>query len=351
MSYIILYIILSIFISYLIYKKTSGIFENFLTYKVILTNQSLYPPQFIIDSYPNFIDKNLSKCIKSFYPIEIRKENNIINYVNLNKNTLAICHKSTANRLYLDNKVDNIRFLHDIYYEYICIIAPKETGIAQYNQIYIENPIIFVVKSQLDILGPIIKLLFPTHNVEIISSILRFNANTKKYIIFYISTELSQILDSFSKENKFLILDFPKSNDAYKYIYLTYPEIKLDKMNIGDIKSINTNKTVYSFQLSKSLIINKKTNIPNFIESVFQRFEYIRLFNSSTYYRIPMQSFSPEIILKLNIIPLHYEVSEYLKKLGVITNNDNNICKNTISTIKCNPMELEENSFRLMGFN
>jgi hypothetical protein len=351
MSYIILYIILSIFISYLIYKKTNGIIENFITYKVMLTNQSLYPPEFIIDTYPNFIDKNLSKCIKSFYPIEIKKEDNIIDYVNSNINTIAICNKSKANRLYLDNKSNNIRFLHDIYYEYICIIAPKETGIVEYNQIYIENPIIFVVKSQHDILAPIIKLLFPSHTVKIITSILLFNANTQKYIIFYISPELSQILDTFSKENKFLILDFPKMNDAYKYIYLTYPEIKLDKMNIGEIKSINTNKTVYSFQLTKSLIINKNTNIPNFIESVFQRIEYIRLFNSSTYYRIPMQSFSPEIILKLNIIPLHNEISDYLKKLGVITNNDNNICKNTISTIKCNPMELEENSFRLMGFN
>jgi len=317
----------------------------------MLTNQSLNPPQFIIDFYPNFIDNNLSKCIKSFYPIQIRKENKIVEYVNSNINTMGICHKSTSNRLYLDNKANNIRFLHDIYFEYICIIAPKETGISQYTQIYIENPVILVVKSQIDLLAPIIKLLFPSQTVKIIPSILQFNADTKKYIILYISAELSQILDTFSMENKFLILDFPQTNDAYKYIYLTYPELKLDKMNIGEIKSINTNKTVHSFQLSKSLIINKNTNITNFIESVFQRFEYIRLFNSSNYYRIPMQSFSPELILKLNIIPLHNEVSDYLKKLGVITNNDNNICKNTISTIKCNPMELEMNSFRLMGFN
>jgi len=253
--------------------------------------------------------------------------------------------------MYLDHKTKNLQFLHDVYYEYICIIAPKDMGIARYEQIYTENPVIFVVKSQMEMLVPIIKLLFPSHRIRVIPSILQFKTENVKYIIFYISPELSQILDTFSKENKFLILDFPKSNDIYRYIYLTYPEIKLDKMNIADITSINTNRTVYTFQLSKSFIINKNTNINNFIESIFQRFEYIRLYHSSKYYRIPMQSFSPEMILKLNIIPLHPEISGYLKELGVITNDESAICKNTISTIKCNPMELEENSFKLMGFN
>ena len=122
-------------------------------------------------------------------------------------------------------------------------------------------------------------------------------------------------------------------------------------MNIGEIKSINVNKIVTTFQFSKCMIINKNTNIINFIESIFQRFEYIRLYSSSNYYRIPMQSFSPEIILKINIIPLHMMLNNYLRQLGVITTIDNTICKNTISTIKCNPNQLLENSFRLLGFN
>ena len=352
MSYIILYIILSVLISYLIYKKTGGLIENFITYRVILTDQSLTPVQFILDKETSFIDDTFSKCIKSFYPIEIKKTNNIIKYVNENNNTIALCHKSQANRFYLDDKVNNIELLHDIYYEYLCVISQKETGIVQFNQIYIEKPIIYIVKSQIDILSPLIKILFPEHTIEIIPSILQLKAKkNKKYIIFYICAELSKILDDFSKENKFLILDLPKENYIYKYIYLEYPELKLDKMNIGEIKSINVNKIVTTFQFSKCMIINKNTNIINFIESIFQRFEYIRLYSSSNYYRIPMQSFSPEIILKINIIPLHMMLNNYLRQLGVITTIDNTICKNTISTIKCNPNQLLENSFRLLGFN
>jgi hypothetical protein len=122
-------------------------------------------------------------------------------------------------------------------------------------------------------------------------------------------------------------------------------------MNISQIKSINVNKIVSTFQLSKCLIINTNTKIVNFIESIFKRFEYIRLFHKSNYYRIPMQSFTPEIILKINIIPLHISLTNYLREIGVIIQEDNSICKNTISTIKCNPQTLHENSFRLMGFN
>jgi hypothetical protein len=207
------------------------------------------------------------------------------------------------------------------------------------------------VNSQIDILTPLIKLLLPNLTIKSISSILQINTKGKKYIIFYLCAELSKILDDFSKENKFLILDLPKQNDIYKYIYLEYPEIKLDKMNIAEIKSINVNKIVTTFQLSKCMIINKNTTIDNFIETIFTKFEYMRLYNSSNYYRIPMQSFSPEIILKINIIPLHSMLNNYLYELGVITKNDNPICKNTISTIKCNSSLLEENSFRLLGFN
>ena len=255
------------------------------------------------------------------------------------------------NRFYLDDKVNNIELLHDIYYEYVCVISNKNSGIVQFNQIYIEKPVIYIIKSQISLITPLIKLLLPEHTIEIINSFIELKVKDKKYVIFYICAELSKILDDFSKENKFLILDLPKENYIYKYIYLEYPEIKLDKMNIGEIKSINVNKIITTFQLSKCMIINKNTNINNFIESIFQRFEYIRLFNSSNYYRIPMQSFSPEIILKINIIPLHNVLNNYLRILGVITPNDNPICKNTISTIKCNSSLLEENSFRLMGFN
>jgi hypothetical protein len=351
MFYIILYIILCIVISIQIYKKTSGFIENFISYRVILTDKSLAPVQFILDKETSYIDNNLANCIKSFYPIEIRKENNIIKYVNENNNSMAICHKSQANRFYLDGKINNIELLHDIYYEYVCVISPKDTGIVQFNQIYIEKPIIYIVNSQIDILTPLIKLLLPDLTIKSISSILQINTKGQKYIIFYICAELSKILDDFSKENKFLILDLPTQNDYYKYIYLEYPEIKLDKMNIGEIKSINVNKIVTTFQLSKCMIINKNTTIDNFIETIFTKFEYMRLYNSSNYYRIPMQSFSPEIILKINIIPLHPMLNNYLYELGVITKNDNPICKNTISTIKCNSSQLEENSFRLLGFN
>jgi hypothetical protein len=351
MSYIILYIILCILITYLIYKKTYGILENFISYRVLLTDQSLYPIHFILENESSFIDINIANCLKSFYPIIIKKTDNIIKYINNNDNTMALCYKPQANRLYLDNKINNIELLHDLYYEYVCILSPKDTGIVQFNQIYIENPIIYVVKSQKNILLPIVKLLFPNHTVKDISSILQIKENNKKYIVFFICPELSNILDDFSKKNKFLILDMPKENDIYKFIYLEYPEIKLDKMNIGQIKSINVNRIVSTFQLSKCLIVNKNTKIDNFIESIFQRFEYIRLFNQSNNYRIPMQSFSPEIILKINIIPLHPMLTNYLRELGVIIQEDNSICKNTISTIKCNPLTLQENSFRLLGFN
>jgi hypothetical protein len=316
----------------------------------MLTNQSLQPIQFILDNESSFIDDNIAKCIQSFYPIEIKKANNILQYVNKVNNTMALFYKSQANRLYLDNKINNVELLHDIYYEYVCIISPKDSGIVQFTQIYIENPIIYIVKSQQSILNPIIKLLLPNHTITIVKSILEIK-NDKKYIIFYICPELSKILDNFSKKNKFLIIDLPKENEIYKFIYLEYPEIKLDKMNISQIKSINVNKIVSTFQLSKCLIINTNTKIVNFIESIFKRFEYIRLFHKSNYYRIPMQSFTPEIILKINIIPLHISLTNYLREIGVIIQEDNSICKNTISTIKCNPQTLHENSFRLMGFN
>ena len=340
-----------ILISYLIYKKTSGLIENFINYRIVLTNQSLYPVQFILDTETTFIDDNFSKCIKSFYPIKIKKAKNIIEYINSNKNTIGICYKGEVNRLYMDNDINNVELLHDIYYEYLCVIAHKDSGIMQFNQIYIEKPIIYVINSQKNLIVPLIKILFPELTIETIPSLIDLKVNNNKYIILFVCPELSIILDEYSMKNKFMILDFPRENDLYKYIYFQYPEIKLDKMNIGKIKTINVNKIVNTFQLSKCMIINKNTNINNFIESIFERFEYIRLFNSSNYYRIPMQSFIPEMILKLNIIPLHNKLNNYLRELGVITQNDNSICKNTISTQKCDSSKLEENRFRLMGFN
>jgi len=352
MFYIILYISLCLLISYLIYKKTSGLIENFINYRIVLTNESLHPVQFILDTETTFIDDNFAKCIRSFYPIRIKKAKNIIEYINSNNNTMGICYKSQVNRLYMDDEINNVELLHDIYYEYICVIANKDFGIMKFSEIYNEKPIIYVINSQKNLLIPLIKILFPDFTIERIPSLIDLKVNNnKKYIIFFVCPELSNILDEYSMKNKFMILDLPRENDAYKYINFQYPDIKLDKMNISKIKTINVNNVVNTFQLSKCIIINKNTNINNFVESIFERFEYIRLFNSSNHYRIPMQSFIPEMILKLNIIPLHNNLKNYFRELGIITENHNPICKNTIYTLKCDASKLEENSFRLLGFN
>jgi len=351
MSYIILYIVLCIFISYLIYKKTYGIIENFIHYRVMLTDQVLKPVELLLDKETSFIDDNISKCLKSFYPLKIKKEKNIIKYINSNNNSLGICYRSEVNKLYLENKIKNVTLLHDIYYEYLCIISPKSSGIFQYNQIENINPVVYILKTQFYLVSKIIDILFPKLVIKQVSSINDLKNKKEKYILFLIVPELSKTLDNLSNITKFIILDVPNESDLYKYIYFEYPEIKLDKMNISNIKSMNLKKVVNTFNLSKCIIANKHANINNLVKSIFERFEYIRLYNSSNYYTIPMTSFIPEITFKLNIIPLHDELNKYLKQIGIIQYDDNSICKNTISTLKCNSNVLEQNVFRLLGIN
>ena len=311
----------------------------------------LKPIELLLDKETSFIEYNIAKCIKSFYPIKFVKQQNIIKYVNSNNNSLGICYKSQANKLYLENKIQNVRLLYDIFYEYLCIISPKSSGIYQFNQIENENPVIYVLNTQSIIISKIVNILFPALIIKQVGSILDLKNKKEKYILFLLIPELSYIIDDFSNFTKFIIIDLPTEYDLYKYIYFEYPEIKLDKMNISYIKTINLKKVINTFKLSKCVIVNKDTNINNLNKSIFERFEYIRLYNSSNYYRIPMTSFTPEITLKLNIIPLHNEFYIYLKELGIITTNDNTICKNTIATLKCNPSILEENTFRLLGIN
>lgn len=351
MSYIILYISLSIFISFLIYKKTHGIIENFIPYRIILTDRALNPPEFILDKETSFIDDNISKCIQSFYPLKIVKKENIIQYINSNSNSLGICYKYEVNKLFLEKKIKNVTLLHDLYYEYLCIISPKSSGIFQYNQIRNENPVVYILNRQFSIVSKIVKILLPNIIIKQVSSILDLNKNKEKYILFILIPELSNLIDEFAKNNKFLILDFPKENDLYKILFIGDLDTKFDKMNISYIKTINVNKVVNTLKFAKCIIVNKDANINNLIESIYERFEYIRLYNSSNYYRIPMTSFVPEITLKLNIIPLHKHFNNYLRELGIIITNDNPICKNTISTIKCNPDILWENRFKLLGMN
>ena len=349
MFYIIFYILISIYLCYKIFIKINGLSENFITRRIMLTSKSLNPVEFVLDNNSNYIDENFSKCIKSFYPIDILKMDNSIEYINSHDNSFGIYYRSVANSIYLTKKLLNITLMHDIYHEYISIISPKDSGIVKFEQISNEKPRIFVIKNQSKILFPLLNMILPNYKIDIINNFDDIKSNIKKYIIFYITPELSIILDEFSKKTKFIILDFPSNNEIDKYIYLSYPEVNLSKMNISEIKTINTNKTVNTYQFTKSLIINKNASIENLPKSIFQRFEYIRLFNSSKYYRIPMQAFTPELMIKLNIIPLHKDMYTYFKKLGVITYNDDSICKNTIGTIKCNSKELQENSFKLLS--
>lgn len=349
MFYIIFYIVISIYLCYKIFLKTNGLSENFITRNIMFTSKSFTPVKLILDNNSNYIDENFSKCIKTFYPIDILKIDNGLEYINSNNNSFGIYYRSVANSLYLTKKLLNITLMHDIYHEYIAIISPKDSGILKFEQISIEKPRIFIIKNQSKILVPLINMILPNYKIDIINNFNNIKSNIKKYIIFYITPEISIILDEFSKKTKFIILDFPSNNEIDKYIYLSYPEVNLSKMNISEIKTINTNKTVNTYQFTKSLILNKNTSIENLPKSIFQRFEYIRLFNSSKYYRIPMQAFTPELIIKLNIIPLHKDIYLYFKQLGIITYNDDSICKNTIGTIKCNPNQLQENSFKLLG--
>jgi hypothetical protein len=319
---------------------------------------------FYLDTKPNFIDPLFAIAIGKFYKIKTKPDDDPMRAINNDKNSMGIVFKNYANTLYLKNKYPNIRTITNLYFEYLTIISKLDSAIVTFNQIRVELPTVLVLAKHDDILKPIIKELFPNNKVKIVDRV-DFLTNEKS-IILYISAEYSKELDALSKKYKFLIIDVPKDVDSNGLIRLKYPELRYSKMDISNIVSniitLNIHKLVNTYQFTRTLICNKDADIHNFTKSLFENIENVRMSDLDKYYKMPMEFLSPELIINFSIIPIHKDVENYFRKLGIIMNIKDPmcknvagtlqcepICKNVIGTIKCQPDVLWQNRFRLLG--
>lgn len=256
---------------------------------------------------------------------------------------------------YLDTKKTKYRFITSLFPKYLNIITLTENRIITYNDMLEDNTIntIYIFDYfNYNITKKILEILFGTSKFKYIH-ITNFpkKLQTKAYYCI-MTSQPSPTVSDLSKFNNYFIIEFPEKHPIYNRLKLTFPSIQIDKYDIQHQNASNIKKIIYSLRdylclWSFDYVPEKK--IYTLIKTIFENIESIREGFKDKDIKLVMEYLRPENMISISVIPIHPGVERYYRELEVYTYNDDPICLDTITTIKCQPKVLFENRFKLLN--
>ena len=256
---------------------------------------------------------------------------------------------------YLDKKTTKYRFITTLFPKYLNIITSTENPIITYDDMLKDNTINTIY-------------IFDYFNYKTIQKMLEILFETKKFKYIHITndpkklktkayycmmtSEPSPTVSELSKFNKYFIIEFPEKHPVYSRLKQKFPSIQIEKYDIQYQNASNIKKIIYSIRDNLCLwsfdyVPEKK--IYTLIKTIFENIESIRNGFTEKNIKRVMEYLRPEHMISISVIPIHPGVERYYRELQVYTYNDDPICQNTITTIKCQPKVLFENRYKLLN--
>jgi len=274
-----------------------------------------------------------------------------------NNNTLElICENSC-------NIIQDFLKTHKTPYRYVTALFPKYLTIL----IHIDNNILTLDQMIND--QNIYNIYILEHKYpQIIEKLLKLLLNTNRYNFIYItklpkkidknayycllSSEYNIDIFNLSKSNSFFIIELPERHRNYLQLFIEFPILSISKYDISRQRGFNNKKITFSIR--DFFCLWTFDYVPDYkvytiIKSIFQNLENIRNGFISEIDKYNIQYLRPENMIKITIIPNHTGVDQYYRELQIYSYNSNQICINTISTIRCQPDTLFENRFKLLN--
>jgi hypothetical protein len=347
MFYIVL-IIFTILLFYFYYVNQDK--ETFLSNTIQITNLTIKPLKI---GYRNITENHLLNSMNNYIPIEkVKYEtyNDIYNDVSLDMGFLT---RTLATTKYRDNP-SQINYVCSIYSVYLNLLVIPESKLYTYNDVLkLKNIKIFIIEENLK---NILSILFKGIRIEFIKIKNKFNINVRELIgtngilAFWTPENSNDLNELANNNNKFLIIKFNEKTDI-QLLNLEYPTLHIKKYDIRNQKSFNIEKVIYTIKNSVCLYTrnnNSNNRIYKFMETLFTFLFEIRSGVKDPLSKLTFEELRPEKLIEIPIVPYHNEVILYFKKLNIFTNEENNICLNTMTTRDCNPNLLEDNKMRLI---
>jgi hypothetical protein len=263
----------------------------------------------------------------------------------------------TCNIIYnfLKKKKTDYRYVTTIYPVYLTILISSSNNIITFDNMLANQTIKNIY-------------IFDNANPRIIEKMIRSLVNSDRFNYIYInkfpniirqdayycilSSEYNNDLDTLAKNNKFFIIELPEKHHNYINFNLNFPSLTISKYDISLQSGINNKKII--FTVKDILCLWSFTHVSEYkiytlIKTLFQNIENIRndFTNKNTKYI--MEYFRPENMIIIIAVPTHNGVKKYYHELKVYTYNNDPICINTITSIKCSPHILFENRFKLLN--
>jgi len=338
-SYIFL---LFIIITCLFYRYDEN--EHFISKTIELTDLTLNP---IIFQLTTPFSLDLVKVIARHIPITLKT----------NTNRLELIADNSCNLIdnFFKTNRTQYRYVTALFPKYLTIITHIDNNIITFDQMLTNRTI-----SNIYILDYI--------NPKIIKKMLMVLLNTNRFNYIYIdkfpikiemnafycvlSSEYNDDLIRLSEQNKFFIIELPERHRNYLQFTVEFPNTLISKYDISFQNGFNKNRIIFSFRdffCLWSFDYVSEHKIYTLTKTIFENIENIRTGFSNEMNKYIMQYLRPENMIKITIIPNHRGVDKYYRELQIHTNNSNQICVNTISTINCQPNTLFENRFKLLN--
>jgi len=317
-----------------IFRRTKN--EHFLSNTIELTDFTLSPLRF---SSNNKISNEFLQAVSKYIPII---EDNSYPEFQIRPKSLAIYD-------YLFKSKDSLRMVTNIYEVYFTIITNKDSQIYTYTDILnnLNRLNIYYLDKETK---RVLEILFPKKtNFKFISSLPKKLGIGDIYC--YWETENSPTLKQIAKDNKFIIVQMPKTNSVYNSIQIDYPNLVPAKYDISLQNSINTERVIYSIKDTISIFTNKDVSsyrTYGLIKTLFNHIVDIRIGVSSERTKYVLEYFRPENLIEIPLVPYHPGIEKYFWELEVYTYKPEAICVNTISTIPCEPQKLFDNRYRMI---
>ena len=319
--------------------------EHFLSKTVELTDLTLNP--FIYQTTTPF-SKEIFNVLSRHIPIIIK---------NTNRDTVELISDNSCNIIYqfLKTKKTKYRYITALFPKYLTILTHIDNNILTFDEM-INNQSIHNI------------YILDYKNPEIIKKILTILLNTDRFNYIYIdklpkkieknayysllSSEYNIDIYNLSKSNNFFIIELPERHPNYLELIIEFPHLSMSKYDISFQRGFNKNKIIFSirdFFCLWSFDYVPDYKVYTLIKTIFENLENIRTGFTSEMDKYIIQYLRPENMIKITIIPNHNGVDQYYRELEIYSHNSNQLCINTISSIRCQPDTLFENRFKLLN--
>ena len=347
MFYIVL-IIFTILLLYFYYVIQNR--ETFLSNTIQITDLTIKPLKI---GYRSIIENHLLDSMDNYIPIEkVKYEtyNDIYNDTSLDMGFLT---RTLATTKYNENPIE-INYISRIYSVYLNLVVIPDSDLYTYDDVMkLKNIKIFIIEENLK---KVLSILLKGVNIEFIKIKNKFNINLREMVgdsgifAFWTSENSNELNELSNNNNKFLIIKFNEKTNI-QLLNLEYPTLQIKKYDIRNQKSFNIQKVIFTIKNTICLYTrnnNRNNRIYKFIETLFKFLFEIRSGVKDPLSKLTLEELRPEKLIEIPIVPYHNEVILYFKKLNIFTNEENNICLNTMTTRDCNPKLLEDNKMRLI---